>query len=72
MFNGRRFQLTILPKTDKTPKTESTASEIASNDYAQIVRESLQTVAKYGAIAVAGYIVLDTGRQCAVKATPQR
>jgi hypothetical protein len=65
-----KLQLTFV-KNPKPPKTEEPVEETVHPDYAQIVRDSSKTVFTYAALAVAGWVALDTARQCAVKATPQ-
>jgi len=58
-------------KAPKTPSTDAVSEETSHVDLAQIVRENTPVVAKYIAIAVVGWKVLDTASQCAIKITPQ-
>lgn len=68
-FN-RTLQVGIV-KTPKTATPEAVDQETTPVDYVQIVRETTETVTKYAAIGVAGYVVLDTIRQVLVKLTPE-
>ena len=65
-----RIQVTV-SKKPKTPPPTETIETTASVDYAQIVHDTTEKVAKYVAVGVAGYMLLDTFRQCAIKITPQ-
>ena len=65
-----RFQVTV-SKKPKTSDTDTASLTAAPVDYAQIVRETTETVAKYAVVAVGSYVAADTLRQILVKLTPQ-
>jgi hypothetical protein len=73
-----RFKLNpSIERTPKPPKPETTYSSTETPkwehlDTIQLVQDSARSVAKYVAIGVAGYMVLKTVSECAIKATPQR
>ena len=70
MFGRHHFEVRVAK--DKNPSAiESNIPQQPPVDYAQLVRDTTETVAKYAAIGVAGFVVLDTVRQVLVKLTPQ-
>ena len=60
-----------LVKNPKPKKTDEDPEPTVPVDYAQIVRETTETVVKGVIITVGSFVVLDTLRQAIVKITPQ-
>lgn len=70
MFGRHHFEVRVA-KDSRNKAIESNIPPLEPVDYEQIIRNTTETVAKYAAIGVAGYVVLDTVRQVLVKLTPQ-
>ncbi len=74
------IKLKLNPSIERTPKPAKTDRVYQSNetpvwehlDTIQLVQDSAKSIAQYLAIGIAGYMILDTGRKCAIKATPSR
>jgi hypothetical protein len=69
MFKNKTLQLNLVNKP-KSTETDVNSEAAPSVDYAQIVRETTETVAKNLIIGVATYVAVDTLRQVIVKITP--
>jgi hypothetical protein len=67
-----RLNPTFERTSRKLSEPPTPALETTPTDYPQIVRETAETLFQYVAVSVAGYMILDTFRKCAIKATPQR
>lgn len=67
MFKNRSIQVSF---NKNNPNLEDSSSD-TQVDYAQIVRDTTETVAKKIILGVGVYVAVDTLRQVIVKLTPQ-
>jgi len=67
---GRAIEMKLV-KERKSNDTEATAPIINTEELVQHVRKLGVDAGKWIAIGVAGYVILDTLRQIAVKSTPE-
>jgi hypothetical protein len=68
---NRRIEMKLVKPPKKPSDTPETSEKASVEDYVQLVRESAKGAAKYVAVGVGCYMLLDTFRQCAIKITPE-